>query len=78
MSYDIKYRERALSYLSEGNSYRKTSAVFKVSTTTLQTWKSQLKKSGNLAPKKRAEAWRKIPPSKLKKYIEQHPDAYLR
>lgn len=78
MSYDIKYRQRALSYLSEGNSYRKTAAVFKVSTTTLQTWKSQLKESGGLAPKKRVETWRKITPSKLKEYVEQHPDAYLK
>lgn len=78
MSYDIKYRQRAISYLCEGNSYRKTAAVFQVSPTTLQTWKSQLKESGNLAPKKRVETWRKIAPTKLIAYIEQHPDAYLK
>ena len=77
MSYDIKYRQRAMGYLSEGNSYRKTAAVFKVSTSTLQTCKSQLKESGDLSPKKRRETWRKITPSKLKEYIEEHPDAYL-
>lgn len=64
--------------MSEGNSYRKTAAVFQVSPTTLQKWKSQLKESGNLAPKKRVETWRKIEPTKLKAYIEQHPDAYLK
>lgn len=76
MSYDIKYRQRALSYLSEGNSYRKTAAVFKVSTTTLQTWKSQLKENGTLVPKKRRETWRKIAPDKLRKYVEENTDAY--
>jgi len=76
MSYDIKYRQRALSYLSEGNSYRKTAAVFEVSTTTLQTWKSQLNETGTLAPKKRKVNWRKIDPEKLRKYVEEHPDAY--
>ena len=76
MSYDIKYRQRAMSYLSEGNSFRKTAGVFKVSTTTLQTWKSQLKETGTLATKKRKETWRKIDPEKLRKYVDEHPDAY--
>jgi len=76
MSYDIKYRQRAMSYLSEGNSFRKTAATFKVSTTTLQTWKSQLKETGTLATKKRKETWRKIDPEKLRKYVDEHPDAY--
>lgn len=76
MSYDIKYRQRAISYLSEGHSYRETAVIFKVSTTTLQTWKSQLKESGTLAPKKRKETWRKINPEKLRKYVEENPDAF--
>lgn len=76
MSYDIKYRQRAMSYLSEGHSFRETAATFKVSTSTLQTWKSQLNESGTLAPKKRRETWRKIDPDKLRKYVEDNPDAY--
>lgn len=76
MSYDIKYRERAMKYLREGHSYRETATVFGVSTLTLQAWKSKLKESGTLAPKKRKETWRKIDPEKLRKYVEEHPDAY--
>ena len=76
MSYDIKYRQRAMSYLDEGNSYRKAAAVFKVSTTTLQKWKSQLNETGTLLPKKRKETWRKIDPDKLSKYVTENPDAY--
>jgi len=76
MSYDIKYRDRALSYLSEGHSYRKTAEVFKVSPSTLQAWKSRLKESDTLAPKQRKETWRKIDPDKLRKYVDEHPDAY--
>jgi len=76
MSYDKKYRQRALSYLAEGNSYRKTAETFKVSTTTLQAWKSQLNETGTLTPKKRKETWRKIDPENLRKYVEEHPDAY--
>jgi len=78
MGYDIKYRERAIEYWGEGNSKRKTAEVFKVSTSTLQKWKSTLKETGTLTPKRRKETWRKIEPDKLSKYIEENPDAYLR
>ena len=78
MLYDEKYRRRALDYWGEGNSKRKTAEVFKVSTSTLQQWKSKLKDTGTLAPKERKRIWRKIDPSKLKEYIEKNPDAYLR
>ena len=77
MSYDVKYRRRAIEYWRDGHSKRETADVFKVSHFTLQKWKSQLKETGNLEPKKRKETWRKIEPSKLKEYVEQHPDDYL-
>jgi len=78
MGYDEKYRQRAIEYWGEGNSKRKTAEVFKVSASTLQEWKSQLKESGVLTSKKRKETWRKIEPEKLIQYIEENPDAYLR
>lgn len=76
MSYDIKYRQRAMSYLDEGNSYRKTAEIFKVSASTLQAWKSQLKETGTLAVKKRVGTWRKIDPEKLRSYVKENPDSY--
>lgn len=78
MSYDIKYRQRAIEYWQDGHSKRATAEVFKVSATTLQTWKSQLNETGTLAPKKRKETWRKIDPEKLNRYNNEHPDAYLK
>ena len=66
-----------MEYWSAGHSKRATAEVFKVSASTLQKWKSQLKETGTLAPKKRRETWRKIEPKKLKQYNEEHPDAYL-
>jgi len=77
MAYDEKYRRRALDYWGEGNSKRKTAEVFKISTSTLQEWKSKLNETGTLTPKKRKQTWRKIDPEKLKTFIEEHPDAYL-
>lgn len=78
MSYDIKFRRRAIEYWNDGHSKRATAEVFKVSTTTLQKWKSQLKETGKLEPKKRRETWRKIEPERLKGYVKEHPDAYLK
>jgi len=76
MSYDITFRRRAIEYWNDGHSKKETSAEFKVGTTTLQTWKSQLNETGTLAPKKRKETWKKIDPEKLRKYVDEHPDAY--
>ena len=76
MSYDVKYRGRALEYMRAGHSYREAAAVFKVSTTTLQKWKKQLKESGGLEAAKRKQMWRKIDPAKLRAYVAAHPDAY--
>jgi transposase len=78
MAYDNKYRLRALDYWGEGNSIRKTAEVFKVSTSTLQQWKSLLKETGTVERKELKRTWKKIDPERLKKYIEDHPDAYLR
>jgi len=78
MAYDEKYRLRALEYWGEGNSKRKTAEVLDVSTSTLQGWKSQLKETGTIEPKKRKQTWRKIEPERLRRYVEENPDAYLR
>ena len=78
MSYEIKYRRRALEYLNEGHSIRATASVFSVSTRTLQNWKKQLKETGELEPKKRRETWKKIDPEQLRDYLIKHPDAYLK
>ena len=78
MSYDIELRRRAIEYWEDGHSKKETAVVFKVSHFTLQKWKSQLKETGTLEAKVRRETWRKIDPSRLKEYLNQHPDAYLK
>ena len=76
MSYDKQYRHRALEYWADGHTKKETAAVFKVGTSTLDRWKSQLKETGTLESKKRKESFRKIDPEKLRKYVSEHPDAY--
>ena len=76
MGYDIKYRQRVIDYLNEGNTEKATAAVFKVSTFTIWKWKSTLKETGTLKPKEIVRTWRKIDPEKLRKYLVDNPDAY--
>ena len=78
MSYDIKFRQRAIEYWNAGHSKQETAEVFKVDPSTLQKWKSRLKETGTLEPKQRRETWRKIDPAKLETFIAENPDAYLR
>jgi transposase len=76
MGYDIKFRQIVMSYMDEGNSFRKTAELFKVSTSTLREWKSKLKETGTLKPKQLQRKWKKIDPEKLQSYIDANPDAY--
>jgi len=70
MSYDKNFRRRAVEYWNDGHSQRKTAKVFKISPTTLQSWKNQFKETGKSAPKKRRKTWRKIDPKTLV-YIDE-------
>ena len=76
MSYDIKFRQKVMDYMSAGHTQRETAQVFGISTATLWGWKSQLDETGHLSPKKRETAWRKIDPDKLRQFVAEHPDAY--
>lgn len=75
MSYDGKFRKRALEYL-EDHAFRETAEIFGVTTRTLSKWKKQYKLTGNLESSYAKTRLRKIDPNKLKQYIEEHPDAY--
>jgi len=76
MSYDKKYRERAVEYRLEGHTLAETSKVFKVGTTTLKKWVKQHKATGDLSKKPLKRSPKKICPEKLTEYLRSHPDAY--
>jgi transposase len=78
MSYDVKFRIRAIEYWNKGHSKRTTAEEFKVSPTTLQTWKSRLNETGNLEATKHKTRKRKIDSEKLREIIIQKPDAFLK
>lgn len=78
MSYSHDLRIKALDYLEKGGSQAEASRIFGVTTRTLFNWIKR-KKAGSLASSKRKERRpHKVDSEKLKAYLEEHPDAYLR
>lgn len=77
MAYEKRFRERVLSYLAKGHTYRETSSIFAVDISTIQNWKRLLSETGSLTIKKRKRPPKKLPSIELITYIEQHPDVYL-
>lgn len=75
MSYDVKFRKRALEYL-EDHKFRETAEIFGVTTRTLSKWKRQYILTGNLEPSPAKTRLSKIDPDKLKQYVSEHPDAF--
>jgi transposase len=77
MVYSLDLRQRALNYIANGGSRSEASKIFGVTARTLANWLSRQKQQ-DLAPKMNGSNPSKIDNEKLKKYIEEHPDRYLR
>lgn len=76
MSYSTDYRKRTIEYREEGHSLRETQEIFRVSISAIRKWEKQWKEKGTLAPAPLVRGYKKIDPEKLKKYVQEHPDAY--
>ncbi|MDE7121032.1 MAG: transposase [Oscillospiraceae bacterium] len=75
MGHSKDFKERAVSYRLEGHTVAETSKIFGIGTDTLNRWLRQYRETGSLSEKPLNRTFRKINPEKLKKYIEEHPDA---
>ena len=78
MAYDRDLRLRAIKYTEEGHTLALAAAVFKVNIGTLIGWKKRYEATGDVKMKIRCPVNKKIIPEKLIKYVEEHPDAYLK
>ena len=78
MSYPEQYRRRTVEYRKEGHTLAQTSKVFKVHVSTITEWEKRLEKEGSLADREVKRPFKKIDPEKLRLYIKDNPDAYLR
>lgn len=77
MTYSYDLRKKALDYIEKGGSRQLASEIFGVTTRTIQNWIHR-QKLGILPAKIRRSSPSKIDNDKLRKYIEEHPDHYLR
>lgn len=78
MAYSYDLRLKALACIKKGTSKIEVSKIFGINVRTLFNWINR-EKRGCLAPcKKRKRPPNKIEEGKLRSYIEQHPDSYLR
>lgn len=77
MVYSLDLRQKALNYIANGRSRSEASRIFGVTTRTLANWLSR-QKQHDLAPKMKGSSPSKIDGEKLKHYIKEHPDSYLR
>ena len=78
MSYDRDLSLQALEYAQEGHSLTQTAAVFKINISTIIAWKRRYKATSDVKIEVRRSVNKKIIPEKLIKYVEEHPDAYLK
>ena len=78
MAYSEDYRKRVIEYRKEGHTLMDTQKVFKVAIITIRTWETKLKEEGTLKKKPVIRPFRKLDPEKLKMYLKDHADAYLR
>jgi transposase len=78
MTYSLDLRKKALEYIEKGGSKMEASRIFGVSPPTIFNWIKR-KNARNLAPSKtKKRRPYKIDRAKLKEYIDQNPDSYLR
>jgi transposase-like protein len=75
MSYDKKFKERAIEYHAEGNSVRKTASTFGISPNTLNEWLKKHRLSGDLGRRYRSYK-PAIAEESLVEYLKNNPSAY--
>ena len=78
MAYSVDFRKKVIEYLKKGHSQREAGQAFGINVGTVNKWNQRNQKGGELkdaAPRRR---FRKLDPEKLKAYVCEHPDAYLK
>ena len=77
MTYSLELRKKALRYLDKMGDRKKVAEAFGITLRTLANWLRR-NREACLAPKPRRSSPTLIDNQKLRFFIQEHPDAYLR
>ena len=77
MAYSNDLRGKVIAYLQAGHTQREARDVFHISLTAINRWNQLYKTTGKLEDKKPCRTFKKLEPTKLQAYVDEHPDAYL-
>lgn len=73
--YSVGYRQAVLDFYNNGHTYRETCCEFQINSATLSSWIKRKEEIGS--PEANYHGRKpKIDREELKKYVDEHPDAY--
>jgi len=79
MAYSEDFRIKVMEYLDGGHTQREARSTFSISLTAINSWRQKYKRTGEVKddplPRRKHK---KLDPEKLKIYVQDHPDAYLK
>jgi len=78
MAYSVDLRKKVMDFIGEGNAIEEAHRVFKVGTTTIREWRKLLNEQGKLDKRPLERGHKKVCPEKLRAYMKENPDSYLR
>jgi len=76
-AYSVDLRTRVLDYLKRNNDKKAASELFQIGIATVYRWARRQKDKGHIEPCYREYVYRKLDYTVLKKYVEDHADAFL-
>ncbi len=78
MSYSVDARELIIKYRNNGHTLENTNAEFNVSISTIRKWEKLKSEKGSLKKKELNRSPRKYPGDKLRAFLSENPDAFLK
>jgi transposase len=78
MAYSEDFRRAAVAYKDSGHTFAELKNVFGISNKTYTDWKLIFEETGSFAKREVERKPKKIDLERLKKAVEERPDAYLR
>jgi transposase len=65
-------------YLDAGDTQREARTTFHISMTAINSWRKKYKETGDVMDDVPRRTFKKLNPEKLKAYVKEDPDAYLK